>query len=424
MLTLRRQPLGFLTLLFLLVAGLVPLAQSAPIHSETVAMEPSPSADGSLNPASYRLAGSHAVSPAGLDRTQSTHTVCLDGPPDCDFATIQAGLDVAAPGDTVLVSPGGYAGPLILPGQVTLESTIGPTFTVITATQGPILQAAGVYSVTVRGFTISGSETLTEPVGLAVTGGQMVLEECLVTDFAGSLGDESQPDGGHATAISLTAAVDFRLQDCRLQHIHGGDGPGRGGAAIALRIEGPGQVDVHDTTVSDITGGNTLADYNDCGYGLEGPGGGDARAIVSTGSAQLTVANTQIDSLTGGSACPASPGFCDENAGSAGAIWAAGGTLVVRESQITNVTAWPAAREPLYGIFASEATAVTVEGNLIRDLHYAFECGFPRRPESPYCPDVPLSVKGIIAVGVGNRGRPGQPAAGLPRPRERGGRRD
>lgn len=33
---------------------------------------------------------------------QTTHTVCPAGPPVCDFATIQEGLDAAAAHDTIL----------------------------------------------------------------------------------------------------------------------------------------------------------------------------------------------------------------------------------------------------------------------------------------------------------------------------------
>ena len=80
----------------------------------------------------------------------STITVCPSGPPACDFQTIQQGLQAAAAGDTVLVAPGEYLGPIKLKSQVTLRSSHGEEVTVILADTGPIVHAEDVVSATSR----------------------------------------------------------------------------------------------------------------------------------------------------------------------------------------------------------------------------------------------------------------------------------
>ncbi len=55
--------------------------------------------------------GVHAALPARSPAApQATHTVCPAGPPTCDYATIQAAVDAAGPGDTIQVAAGSYSG--------------------------------------------------------------------------------------------------------------------------------------------------------------------------------------------------------------------------------------------------------------------------------------------------------------------------
>lgn len=52
--------------------------------------------------------------------------------PDAPKATIQAAIDAAADGDTVLVAPGTYVGDYVLNRVLTLQSTDGPAATTLT----------------------------------------------------------------------------------------------------------------------------------------------------------------------------------------------------------------------------------------------------------------------------------------------------
>jgi parallel beta-helix repeat protein len=109
----------------------------------------------------------------------ATLGVCADA---CAFATIQAAIQAAQPGDTVLVKPGVYSERVAWdkPG-LTLRAEQGPALTVIDATRAPALPgsdadhatavAACGGAATVEGFTLRAGKHIGGGIGVLLCGG-------------------------------------------------------------------------------------------------------------------------------------------------------------------------------------------------------------------------------------------------------------
>ncbi|MBK9050509.1 MAG: DUF11 domain-containing protein [Chloroflexi bacterium] len=224
---------------------------------------------------------------------QTTHTVCPAGPPACDFATIQEGLDAAAAHDTVLVSPGTYSESLTLKSQITLTSTSGPASTIIHAGTGPIVQATNVTGTVFSGFTISGTTLLTVPVGLAVTTSQMTVTHLIVADF-------TKPYSTTGASIPVIVSIHVRdseltLTDSQITHIGTHDNAAMvpSAWAYALLATGTGQLEVRDTIFENLFGSHGPDTY----YG--GPGG-DAVGVQVIGSYDVNLHHNTMRTLRGG----------------------------------------------------------------------------------------------------------------------------
>ena len=75
-----------------------------------------------------------------------------------DYPTIQAAINAATPGSTVLVAPGEYIESIILKPRVKVESTDGPAVTTIRGVGGAVTYTVtGASDATISGFTITGS---------------------------------------------------------------------------------------------------------------------------------------------------------------------------------------------------------------------------------------------------------------------------
>ena len=104
--------------------------------------------------------------------TATAATLCVGSQPGC-FATIQAAVDVAADGDSIVIAPGTYAGGVTIDTSIALAGA-GADRTVIRG-GGPVLTigefgAAHEPTVSIDGVTITGGVTRSSPQSVPFTG--------------------------------------------------------------------------------------------------------------------------------------------------------------------------------------------------------------------------------------------------------------
>ena len=149
-----------------------------------------------------------------------------------EYATIQAGVDAAATGDSVLVAPGTYSdiarrspvgllrdACLFLKGGVTVLSEAGPEVTAIDMQQLPGLlyphvvfgYALGLPETVLEGFTLTGAPFGRSTV-LVFGGGKIVVGDCVIRD-----GDASSSNVG-GLEVSDT---ELQVEDCVIERCRG-----------------------------------------------------------------------------------------------------------------------------------------------------------------------------------------------------------
>jgi len=160
------------------------------------------------------------------------------------FVTIQAAIDAAVDGDTVLVSPGTYVENIDFGTKdITVASTDGPSVTVIDgggSTNVVVINAEAGESPTVRGFTVrNGVGGSVDGGGVSTTGGPAVIEDNVIT------GNATCGAGGGIAAEFSQAVIRRNLIEANFQSGCSG-GPGGGGVFIG----GEGSVSLLDNTIS------------------------------------------------------------------------------------------------------------------------------------------------------------------------------
>jgi len=109
-----------------------------------------------------------------------------------DQATIQAAIDVAAAGDTVLVAPGTYFEDIDFRGKiVTVTSEQGPATTVIDAGGKPAVvtfKSGETRNAVLRGFTITGGRTLYSGAGISISFSSPTIIDNIITGNNGCSG--------------------------------------------------------------------------------------------------------------------------------------------------------------------------------------------------------------------------------------------
>ena len=300
-------------------------------------------------------------------------TVCPAGPPDCDYATIQAGIDAAGAGDTVVVHTGVYTEQVTLKSDVTLISNDGPDVTTIVANQAPVVSAEDVVSATLLGFSITGRDPITTLVGIDLVDSSLVISNTIIRDLHGMDAGANQPNGQDAIGIRVTGNSELIVSGSSIQDISGGNRPaqpdGRAGSAAGIWMEGRGSIAVTSTALRRVTGGDTGEGLTGVAECRAGPAGW-AVGIHAEGRIDLEVNHAEITDLVGGITCSQFGVFCRMGpAGSVRGIEASDGTVALRSSTLTRfLSTTTDGIQPSYAVFTSRSRRTTLEANTITAL--------------------------------------------------------
>ena len=143
-----------------------------------------------------RLRG--AASPAGLDAVQATLRVCKSG---CEYERIQAALDAAEAGDTILVGSGLYPENLIVWRTVRLRGVSATNTAIDGGGEGATLYVPDGVQATISNLTIQNG--LSEVGGGIVNLGALTLREVVVSGnrAVGATGGEAGPEDSYGGGI-------------------------------------------------------------------------------------------------------------------------------------------------------------------------------------------------------------------------------
>jgi hypothetical protein len=169
------------------------------------------------------------------------------------YSTIQAAVDAAVAGDTVLVSPGTYLELVNFLGKaITVESSDGPATTIIDGNQAETvvtINASPDQTPVLRGFTIRNGSSRPFGAGIHTEGGPALVEGNRVTGNSVCF--------GAVEAAFSTATIRNNLISGNLPNCSGGSG----GGGILLRGEGAANVTsniITDNLSSSYGGGISL----------------------------------------------------------------------------------------------------------------------------------------------------------------------
>ncbi len=332
-------------------------------------------------------------------------TVCPIETLACDYQTIQAALNAAQPGDTILVAPGTYTEQLILKSNLTLKASHGPEVTLITATNGPIVSGDNVVSVTVQGFSISGQNPVTTVVGIDLADSHLVLSNTLIQGLQGVPGRAGQPDGAGAIAIRSTGVSELSVISSTLQDIVGGAGlygsGARGGDAVGIWIEGTGQTTITGTSMHLLIGG-AAGSKETTVYSCDGSGG-QAIGVHAEGGNKLTISNSTFTGFVGGLPCPSASSGCAYRAGAVIGIEALRGQVLLQDNLFTGFTPRLGhSSSPNYAVHTSLTSGTFLDRNTVASLlsppSWSWEL-HSLGPESPYCLPPPSTVIAVASEG-------------------------
>jgi hypothetical protein len=270
---------------------------------------------------------------AGADSAATTN-LCVGAGAGC-YTTLQAAVDAAHDGDTILIGPGTFAGGVTIDKSVKLVGA-GSGRTTISG-GGPVLTvgtfgAANEPTVTIDRVKITGGVSRSSPVSTPFSGHEGV--------FAAGGGVEIPPAAdfavGAAVTITNTVVTGNRVAPTETVPSPSGarcpSGPCPFARAVGGGIDNWGTLTLTNSAVSNNSVG-TVAGVSDVASDAEGAG------IHSTIGA-LTISNSVISGNRASTSAP-NGRFADS-----GALFLAGGTLTMSNSSVTNNSATLAAAFP------------------------------------------------------------------------------
>jgi len=236
------------------------------------------------------------------------------------FKTIQAAVDVATDGDTVIINPGVYRGPDncdidLGSKKITIQSTNPSDVNVVDAT---IIDCTDVSGQPHRAFYVagcSGAEIsgLTITNGLSSAGGAIYCKDstllvtyCRILRNATEAGRlDGDRDGGPGGAIYATSSI-LTLRNCIVIQNTTGAGLGDGGDGAGVFCTGTGRLVVENCQISrNSAGDGGAAQGTSSSAGNGGCGGG----IYCAGGCVLEVRNSRIEgNVTGTGGSPSGNG--------------------------------------------------------------------------------------------------------------------
>lgn len=290
-----------------------------------------------------------------------TLTVCIEGPPICDYPTIQQAIDASQPDDTILVSPGTYSQQLTLKSGLTIQSTDGQLSTTLLAPSEPIINAKGITSTHLDGFTLDGQNTISRSIDIQDS--SLTLNNLHIKNFEGAASvTTTKSHGKPSTGILITNTGHVTIMNSLIEFIQGGHGTwsypnfiGANGAdGDGIRAVGNITLTVLDTTIQRISGGGA-ASGGYCSYAGSGTG------IRTLENVHLTVLRANLNGFEGGYGCESYNAVY--GTGIPRGIFASGGYVTVLNSQITDFIDGVSK----IGIQTENTLGTHIAGNVIRN---------------------------------------------------------
>ena len=275
-----------------------------------------------------------------------TITVCPEGPPTCDYATIQEGVDAAGAGDTVLVGPGVYTEQVTLKSDITLSSTHGALSSTVTYPYGPIISATNAMSVRLQGIGVRGQAEMSPALGIQLLQSNAVISDCRVEEIKG---------------------VSDQWND-----------------AAGIKAQG-GTLIVERTMIGVLQGGGCLDDPH-CYQGGNTLG-------IQADSTDLAVTQSELSNVHGGPGYHLGPSVALAY-GNACGVQAVSGTITVVGSSFAGLgTERGGYAAAIHTLWTGHAI---IEGNTIRGINRSPT----QAPEAAYTPLIPHPGGGPVGYGI------------------------